>query len=129
MLIVDQLEEVWTACEDEGERAAFLDMLAGLVADGGSPIVLVLVSGPTTSTGWPTSPRSPRPPATTPSWSAPRPPTTCAAPCSTRPPGPGSTLDEGLVDAVVTDAGAEPGLLPLLSTSLRRLWERREGGG
>jgi hypothetical protein len=43
VLVVDQLEEVWTACGDNGEQEAFLDALAGLVADSGSPVVLVLV--------------------------------------------------------------------------------------
>ena len=88
VLVVDQFEEVWTACDDEGERAAFLDALAGLVADGAiSRGAGAGASAPTTSTGWPTSPHSRRPPATTPCWSAPRPPTTCVAPSSPRHPG------------------------------------------
>ena len=39
----------------------------------------------------------------------------------------GLRLDEGLADTIVSDAGAEPGLLPLLSTSLTQLWEQRDG--
>ncbi len=30
VLVVDQLEEAWTACQDEGERTAYLDTLASL---------------------------------------------------------------------------------------------------
>ena len=36
-------------------------------------------------------------------------------------------LEVGLTDAIVSDAGAEPGLLPVLSTALNRLWEQRDG--
>ena len=36
-------------------------------------------------------------------------------------------LDDGLADTVVSDAGDEPGLLPLLSTAMAQLWERRDG--
>ncbi len=127
VLVVDQLEEVWTACADEAERTAFLDALAGLVVDIASPVVLVLVvradfldrlaDQPTLAAaardntvlvGTPT-PDDVRRAVTTPATRA------------------GLILDDGLLDAVVADAGAEPGLLPLLSTSLRRLWEQRDG--
>ena len=39
----------------------------------------------------------------------------------------GLVFDDGLVDAVVADAGAEPGLLPLLSTAMAQLWDARSG--
>ncbi|HEU4422022.1 MAG TPA: WD40 repeat domain-containing protein, partial [Pilimelia sp.] len=39
----------------------------------------------------------------------------------------GLDLDVGLIDAIVADAAGEPGALPLLSTALAELWERREG--
>jgi hypothetical protein len=39
----------------------------------------------------------------------------------------GLLLDVGLADALVADAGEEPGSLPLLSTALTELWERRDG--
>ena len=127
VLVIDQLEEVWTACDDEGERAAFLDALAGLIADAASPVVLVLVvradyldrladqpalaaavGDNTVLVGTPTVDDVRRAVSN---------PATRA----------GLVLDEGLLDAIVTDAGAEPGLLPLLSTSLRQLWEERKG--
>jgi DNA-binding SARP family transcriptional activator/WD40 repeat protein len=126
VLVVDQLEEVWTACTDEGERLTFLDALAGLVADDVSPVVLVLVTRAdfldrlaqhpglaaavgdhTVLVGTPTPDDVRR---------------AVLAPARRG----GLQLDDGLVDAVVSDAGSEPGLLPLLSTSLRRLWERRD---
>ena len=127
VLVVDQLEEVWTACTDEGEQQTFLDALAGLVVDPTPPVVLVLVvragfldrlaghpglaaavGDHTVLVGTPT-PDDVRRAVDAPARRA------------------GLQLDEGLVDAVVADAGTEPGLLPLLSTSLRRMWELRDG--
>ena len=40
----------------------------------------------------------------------------------------GLTLEDGLADTLVSDAGQEPGLLPLLSTAMTQLWERRDAG-
>jgi DNA-binding SARP family transcriptional activator/WD40 repeat protein len=39
----------------------------------------------------------------------------------------GRELEPGLVDRVLADAGDEPGALPLVSTALVSLWERRDG--
>lgn len=127
VLVVDQLEEAWTACHDAGERTAFLDTLAELASDPRSPVTVVLVvradyvgeladhpalaQGLTDATvlvGAPTPAEIRR--------------------AVERPAGRAAlTLDDGLADALVSDAGAEPGLLPLLSTALTRLWEQREG--
>ena len=41
----------------------------------------------------------------------------------------GLELETGLAETLTDDAGEEPGLLPLLSTSLMQLWERRRGAG
>ena len=46
ILAVDQLEEVWTACRDPGERAAFLDALAEHALDPTSPVTVVLAIRP-----------------------------------------------------------------------------------
>jgi WD40 repeat protein len=39
----------------------------------------------------------------------------------------GLELDDGLADTLVAEVAAEPGALPLLSTALLTLWERRAG--
>ena len=127
VLVVDQFEEVWTACDAEDERSAFMDALAGLVADGSSSVVLVLVVRADYLDRLADQPALAAAAGDNTVLSVSRPPTTYVAPSSPPPPGPGSSLDDGLLDAVVTDAGAEPGLLPLLSTSMRRLWEQRTG--
>ena len=39
----------------------------------------------------------------------------------------GVRLEDGLADLILDEAGDQPGVLPLLSTALLTLWERREG--
>jgi WD40 repeat protein len=41
---------------------------------------------------------------------------------------PGLAFEPGLVEAILDDAGAEPGRLPLVESLLAELWERRDGG-
>ena len=127
VLVVDQLEETWTACLDQGERAAFLDTLAEVAVDSASAVILVLVlradyldrladhptlaglvGDNTVLVGTPTPDDVRR---------------------AIERPGQrgGAEFDDGLVDAIVSDAGAEPGLLPLLSTTMTQLWESRSG--
>ena len=128
VLVVDQLEEVWTACTDEAERASFLSVLGELAADERSSVRVVLavrgdylarladepgLAGPLADNALlvgTLSPAEVRRVVEQPARRA------------------GLLLTEGLADAVVTDAGSEPGLLPLVSSCLTRLWERREEG-
>ncbi|KGN31259.1 hypothetical protein N798_09360 [Knoellia flava TL1] len=127
VLVVDQLEEAWTLCEDDQERSQFLDTLAELATDPRSDGTVVValradrtgelaehaalaavVRDATVLVGAPTPAEVRR---------------TIDRPASAA----GLHLDEGLADTIVSDAGSEPGLLPLLSTSLTQLWEQREG--
>lgn len=126
VLVVDQLEEVWTACGDQAQRDAFLDALAGIVAAGaGWTVVLVVrgdyvgelashralsgaLAGATVLVGSSTETEIRR---------------AVEHPAERA----GLVLDAGLADAVVADAATEPGALPLLSTALAELWEQREG--
>ena len=41
----------------------------------------------------------------------------------------GLRVEPGLTEALVRDAGAEPGALPLLSTALLELWQARRTDG
>ncbi|MGY1810146.1 BTAD domain-containing putative transcriptional regulator [Blastococcus sp. SYSU D00669] len=126
VLVVDQLEEVWTTCPDPAERTAFLDALAELVtADQGCRVVLAVradyvgeladhpslaraLTDATVLVGAPSEAEVRR---------------AVEHPAARS----GLILDTGLVDALVSDAGAEPGVLPLLSTALTELWEHRDG--
>lgn len=125
VLVVDQLEEVWTQCTDERERETFLDALAGIANETGVRVVLVvrgdyfarladhpglaaLSRDATLLVGAPTRAEVRRM-VDVPARAA------------------GLELEPGLAETISDDAGDEPGLLPLLSTSLMQLWERREG--
>jgi WD40 repeat protein/DNA-binding SARP family transcriptional activator len=126
VLVVDQLEETWTACTDEGERAAFLDAIAELVeSDLQCSVVLVVradyvaeladqpvlagaLADATVLVGAPTEAEVQR---------------AVGHPAERA----GLHLDVGLADALVADAGDEPGSLPLLSTTLTELWAQRDG--
>jgi WD40 repeat protein/DNA-binding SARP family transcriptional activator len=127
VLAVDQFEEVFTACRDEAERAAFVD---ALIACGRDPRrrALVLVAVRADFYG------------------------RCAAypelwrllGANQIPVGPmrrdelrraielpalraGLRVDPDLTDALIADVEGAPGALPLLSTSLLELWQHRDG--
>jgi DNA-binding SARP family transcriptional activator len=128
LLVVDQLEELWTACEDPGERAAYVDTLAELVRDPRStttvvvavradylaqaaehPELTALMADSTVLVGSPTPAEVER---------------AVVRPAARA----GLRLEDGLAQTLVTDAGSEPGLLPLLSVALTQLWEGRDDG-
>ncbi|MDT0185638.1 BTAD domain-containing putative transcriptional regulator [Microbacterium sp. ARD31] len=126
VLVVDQLEELWTACDDDREREAFLDALVGIAHETDARVVLVvrgdyfarladhagiaeLARDATLLVGAPSAAEVRR---------------MVEVPAGAS----GLTLDTGLADTLTDDAGQEPGLLPLLSTSLLQLWERRRDG-
>ncbi|WP_377641811.1 BTAD domain-containing putative transcriptional regulator [Oryzobacter terrae] len=127
LVAVDQFEEVWTVCDDDAERRQFLDTLTELATDPRSSVSVVLavrsdftgaladhealrelVNDGTVLIG-PMTPAEVRRAVERPAATA------------------GLVLDDGLADTLVTDAGDEPGLLPLLSTAMAQLWERRDG--
>src|SRR4051794_26384455 len=127
VIAVDQFEELFTACPDEAERAAFAAALVGAVRDPRRR-ALVLIALRADFYG------------------------RCAAypelwrmlGANHVPVGPmrrdelrraiisparraGLQVDEALVDALVADVHGEPGALPLLSTALLELWQERDG--
>ena len=125
VLVVDQLEEVWSEGSDERDRESFLDALAGIAHETDARVVLVvrgdyfarladhpalsaLARDATLLVGTPTRAEVRR---------------MVDVPAR----GAGLVLDPGLAETISDDAGEEPGLLPLLSTSLMQLWERRDG--
>ena len=125
LLVVDQMEEVWTACEDEGEREAFVGTLVELLGDPRSsasvvlalradyvaaaaehPDLAALMADCTLLVGSPTPAEIER--------------------AITRPAArAGLVLEDGLAGTMVDEAGSEPGLLPLLSVALTQVWEQR----
>jgi WD40 repeat protein len=126
LLAVDQLEEVFTACRSEAERAAFVDTLSRAAADpDGRAVVVVAVRadfygrfaaypelaerlggnhvlvGPMQASELRRAVELP------------------AARVALR-------VEPELSDALVHDVEGEPGALPLLSTALLELWQKRQ---
>jgi WD40 repeat protein len=126
LLVVDQFEEVFTACRDEGERAAFLAALTeGAWADRSVSIVVVvradyyghcaadpalagllaanhLLVGPMDAGELRRAVELPARRA-------------------------GLRLEPGLAEAMVAEVAEEPGGLPLLSCALLESWQHRRG--
>ena len=127
MLVVDQFEEVFTACRDAAEREAFLDALVDAAADPDERLVVVLairadfygrcaehadlstlVSANQVLVG-PMRRDELRRAIELPARRA------------------GLRVEPRLVSALVGDVAGEPGGLPLLSAALVELWQLRSG--
>ena len=125
LLAVDQLEELFTACRSEAERAAFVDTLARAAADPeGRAVVVValradfygrfaaypglaeLLGGNHVLVG-PMQASELRRVVELPAGRV------------------GLRVEPELADALVDDVEGEPGALPLLSTALLELWQKR----
>jgi WD40 repeat protein/DNA-binding SARP family transcriptional activator len=127
VLALDQLEEIFTACRDESERAAFADAVAALADDADQRVVVVLgIRGDFYG-------RCAHYPELSEQMSA-----------NTVLVGPmrrdelrraielpakrvGLRVEASLATALLGDVADEPGGLPLLSTTLVELWEERSG--
>ena len=127
VVIVDQFEEAYTVCRDPQERAGFLDRLAGLANDTGRR-ALVVVAMRSEFYGRCAEHRE----------------IAALASTSTVLLGPmradeltraielparaaGLRMDTNLVPALVADVLQQPGGLPVLSSTLLELWQRRDG--
>ena len=133
LLVVDQFEDVFTSCEDDGRRKAFLDnLLHAATSQGGgdaqapTKIVIALRADfyrqcADYDEGWgrllstrqvyvrkmrsDETTRAIEEPARRSGWE----------------------FEPGLVDLILSDVGNEPGALPLLSCALFATWEKRCG--
>ena len=127
VVAIDQLEELFTNCESESERAAFLEGLAAAARDpdrralvlgslradfygrvASYPEFAQLLSGHHVLVGPMDRDELAR---------AIGEPATRA----------GLEIEKRLLDALVSDVAGEPGALPLLSTMLLELWQARDG--
>ena len=127
VVVVDQFEELFTACGDEGERAGFVAELLGLLEPGSAPARVILAVR-ADYLGWcaqyqelasrvadgavlvgPMSDDEVRRAVEGPARYA------------------GLEVEPDLLHAVVEDVRGRPGGLPLLSTALLDTWERRRG--
>ena len=127
VLVVDQFEELFTACADEQERGLFIEALvrAARDAEAGSVVVVALradfygrcaaypelsaLLGANHVLVGPMSPDELHRAIELPAQRA------------------GLRLEPGLVERLLADCEGEPGALPLLSTALLELWRQRDG--
>ena len=127
VLAVDQLEEIFTACRDEAERAAFTEALAALADDADQRVVVVLairgdfcgrcaeyaaLSEPMSANTMFVGPMR-------------RDELRRAIELPAR--RAGLRVEPRLTLALIGEVADEPGGLPLLSTTLVELWEERSG--
>ena len=128
VVAVDQFEEVFTTCRDETERAAFVDALVASVRDSRRRTLVVVavradfygrcaaytelsrLLGAGHALVGPMLRDELRRAIELPARRA------------------GLEVERELVDALVADVEGQPGALPLVSSALLELWQRREGG-
>jgi DNA-binding SARP family transcriptional activator/WD40 repeat protein len=127
LVVVDQLEEVFTVCRDDALRARFLDVLVHAAADPDCPArVLSAIRADYYGRCAEHSEFAEIVGAATLLVGAMRPDELQRAieePARTA----GLVLEDGLLDRILDDVGSEPGALPLLETALLETWTRREG--
>jgi WD40 repeat protein len=124
LLVIDQFEEVFTLCRDEHERAEFAGALVAAAASDAAVVVAVRADFYARCAAYPELARllaanhvlvgpmrhdELRRAIELPAERA------------------GLSVERELVNRLVADVEREPGALPLLSTALLELWQRREG--
>jgi WD40 repeat protein/DNA-binding SARP family transcriptional activator len=125
VLVVDQLEELFTACRDEDERTEFVEALVHAVRERGVVVVLAVradfygrcaahpelahLLGANHVLVGPMQYDELRRAIELPAQGA------------------GLRLEAGLADRLLADCESEPGALPLLSSALLELWQQRDG--
>jgi WD40 repeat protein/DNA-binding SARP family transcriptional activator len=128
VVAVDQFEEVFTACRDEGERAAFIDALVGLARDSRRRTTVVLALRADFYGHCAEYPELSRMLGTNHVLvgAMRREELRRAIEMPAR--RVGVQVQPELTDRLIADVEGEPGGLPLLSTTLLELWELRDGG-
>jgi hypothetical protein len=121
VLAVDQFEEAFTACGDEGERAAFFD---ALLRYPGTVIVAIRGDYYERCAAYPALSRAL---AGNHVLVAPMRRDELRRAIERPARRVGLSLEPELVDGLLADVEAEPGGLPLLSTALLELWQHRHG--
>jgi DNA-binding SARP family transcriptional activator/WD40 repeat protein/energy-coupling factor transporter ATP-binding protein EcfA2 len=127
LLVVDQLEEIVTTCQDAGARQRFVDAVVDAVSEPDGPLAIVPVVRADYYGALAVCPEFARlfeqsqvlVGAMTDSELR----RAVVEPARRV----GLVLEEGLADAVCRDAAGEPGALPLVSTALLETWVRRAG--
>jgi WD40 repeat protein len=127
LVAVDQFEETFAACRDQPERAAFMDALADAAQRRDGRVAIVLALRADYYGACATHPRLSRLLGESHVLVGTMQPPELALAIEGPARKAGLIVDPELVARLVEDVAGEPGGLPLLSTALLDLWQRREG--
>jgi WD40 repeat protein/DNA-binding SARP family transcriptional activator len=126
-LVVDQLEEVFTACQDGEERTAFLDALVQLALDPDRRAVVAVALRADFYGRCSEYRRFGELLSANHVLIGPMEPGDLVRAIELPASRADLEVERSLVEALVGDVSGEPGGLPLLSTALLELWRRRDG--
>ena len=127
VLVVDQFEEVFTACRDEHERADFIDAVTPPGHSGGADRLVVLAIRADFYGRCVAYPRLAALLGANHVLVGPMHRDELRRAIELPAERAGLEVEPELVDALLADIEAEPGALPLLSTTLLELWRHRDG--
>jgi hypothetical protein len=128
VLCVDQFEETFTACRDESERGAFMDTLADAAQRHGGRVLIVLALRADYYGACTAHPGLSRLLGASQVLVGPMKREELARAIEAPARRTGLVVEPELVSRLVDDVVGRPGGLPLLSTALLELWQRRENG-
>lgn len=123
LILVDQLEELFTLCADEGERVSFVDQLLGLGRK--APVVVTLRAD-----FWGEVAPYPRLREAMQAGQeliGPLTPAELRSAIEQQAAAVGLRFEGGLGGRILDDVAGEPGAMPLLQHALAELWKRRRG--
>ena len=127
VIAVDQLEEVFTTCEDEAERRKFLERLVVTVGDHERRVLLLCTLRADFYGRLSAYPRFAELLSRSHALVGPMDRAELREAIERPAVRAGLEVEDGLVDVLVAEVVDEPGSLPLLSTTLLELWQRRDG--
>ncbi len=127
LLAVDQLEELFTACHSDAERDAFAGTLARAAADPGGRAVVVVALRADFYGRFGAYPELARLLGANNVLVGPMQASELRRVVELPAGRVGLRVEPELVDALVDDVEGEPGAMPLLSTALLELWQKRQG--
>ena len=127
VVAVDQFEELFTVCQLEEERAAFLEELTAAARDPDQRALVVIALRADLYGRLASYPRFGQLVSASHALVGPMDRAELALAIERPAACAGLELERGLADALISDVVGEPGGLPLLSTTLLELWRERDG--
>ncbi len=125
VIVVDQLEELFTLCEQDVERAGFVDALIAAWRDPSSPVIVIVALRADFYGHVTAYPELAAAIVANQTLIGPLSPVELRRAIELPAAQTGLLLQPGLADTILEDLAGEPGALPLLSHALLETWKRR----